>query len=645
MTTKPVFLVFILKIFNFFDTWVIMKQLQKQKTNLFLRISILEFTNMEVTRIFDLLDRYEEFYHKDDVLAAKENGKWIKYNHRDYINYSNYFSYGLLSMGFKRGDKIATVTNNRPEWNFADMGMMQIGVVHVPIYPTISLDEYNHILNHSDIKAIIISDKLIYGKLKELIESIKKIKRVFTFNQVEGVENWLRIIEAGKQNEEKYKDTVTSIKQDIDPDEMATLIYTSGTTGSSKGVMLSHRSIVSNFIATSKIQPLDKRHKVLSFLPLCHIYERMVNYKFQYKGISIYYAENFGTIASNLKEIHADGFNTVPRLLERIFDKIVAKGKDLTGMKKHIFFWALELGLRYELNGANGILYEAQRKIADKLVFSKWREALGGQVKIIVSGGSALQPRLARVFWAAGMRVIEGYGLTETSPVITVNHAKWPNIRFGTVGTVLENVEVKFAEDGEILTKGPNLMLGYYKDPEYTRQVIDSDGWFHTGDVGMMIEDKFLKITDRKKEIFKLSSGKYVAPQMIENKFKESIFIEQIMVVGENEKFASALISPNLDYLHSWAALRKLHFRENKELVNTKEVMIRYQKEVDTINKTLGEHENIKRFRLVCQEWSPQTGELSPTLKLKRNYIYNKYDHVLREIYHYPKNGDTNGKN
>jgi len=600
---------------------------------------------MEVTRIFDLLERYKELYHKEDVLACKENGKWIKYSYQDYIDYSNYFAYGLLSMGFKRGDKIATVTNNRPEWNFADMGMMQTGVVHVPIYPTISLNEYEHILIHSDVQAIIISDKQLYGKLKELIASIKRIKKIFTFNEVEGVENWKKFIEAGKLNEEKFRDELKQIKKDIDPNEVATLIYTSGTTGSSKGVMLSHRNIVSNFIATAKIQPLDHNHKVLSFLPLCHIYERMVNYKFQYKGISIYYAESFGTIASNLKEIKADGFNTVPRLLERVFDKIVAKGKDLQGAKKRIFFWALNLGLRYELNGANGVFYEAQRKIADKLVFSKWREALGGQVKIIVSGGSALQPRLARVFWAAGMRVIEGYGLTETSPVIAVNHAKWPNIKFGTVGPLLENIEVKFADDGEILARGPNLMLGYYKDLDYTKQVVDKDGWFHTGDVGKLVDEKFLKITDRKKEIFKLSSGKYVAPQMIENNFKESIFIEQIMVVGENEKFASALISPNLDYLHSWAALHKIHFRENKELVSTKEVMDRYQKEVDVINKNLGEHEKIKRFRIVCEEWSPQSGELSPTLKLKRAIIYKKYDHILREIYHYPKEGEASSVN
>jgi long-chain acyl-CoA synthetase len=590
---------------------------------------------MEVTRIFDLLDRYAERYQKDDVLAAKSNGGWVRYSTEEYIQSSNYFSYGLMELGFKRGDKIATVTNNRPEWNISDMGMMQIGVIHVPIYPTISLEDYEYILKHSDVKAIIISDNSLYQKLKDLLEKIPALQYIFTINQVEGVRNWAEIIETGKVLETKYRQEVLKTKASIDPDEMATLIYTSGTTGSSKGVMLSHRNIVTNFIATSYIQPLDHRHKILSFLPLCHIYERMVNYKFQYKGISIYYAENFGTIPANMKEIRADGFNTVPRLLERVFDKIVSKGNDLSGVKKRIFFWALNLGLRYELNGANGPVYEAQRRVADKLVFSKWREALGGNVKIIVSGGSALQPRLARVFWAAGMKVIEGYGLTETSPVIAVNHSVWPDIKFGTVGPVLEGVDVKIAEDGEILARGPNLMLGYYKDPEYTREVIDDEGWFHTGDVGLLEEGKFLKITDRKKEIFKLSSGKYVAPQVIENKFKESIFIEQIMVVGENEKFASALISPNLDHLHSWATLHKIHFRDNKELVSTREVIDRFQKEVDQINKTLGEHEKIKRFRLVCEEWSPQSGELSPTLKLKRSFIYNKYDHILREIYMY----------
>lgn len=598
---------------------------------------------MDVTRIFDLLNRYQDFYIKDDVLAGKKNGEWIKFSTRDYVNYSNYFSYGLLAMGFMKGDKIATVSNNRPEWNFADIGMMQAGIVHVPVYPTISVDEYKHILGHSDVKGIIISDKALYAKLKDLVAAIPSIQFVYTFNEIDGVKNWMEIIETGKNEENTWKEKLNEIRQNIKPDDIATLIYTSGTTGSSKGVMLSHKNIVTNFVATSHIQPLDHTHKVLSFLPLCHIYERMMNYHFQYKGISIYYAENLGTIADNLKEIKADGFNTVPRLLEKVYDKIVAKGKDHPGLKKQIFFWALNLGLRYELNGANGAWYEFQRKLADKLVFSKWREAFGGQVKIIVSGGSALQPRLARLFWAAQMRVMEGYGLTETAPVLAVNHAVYPNVRFGTVGPVLEGVTLKIADDGEILAKGPNLMLGYYKDPDYTSQVIDSEGWFHTGDIGVMEDGRFLKITDRKKEIFKLSAGKYIAPQLIENKFKESNFIEQIMVVGENEKFASAIIAPNFNHLHFWASKHKIHYRDNCDLVKQAEIISRMQKEVDKINKSLGEHEKIKRFRMVCDEWSPQSGELSPTLKLRRALLYEKYDAILREIYRYPKNGNGNG--
>jgi len=595
---------------------------------------------MEVTRIFDLLERYQEKFDKEVALAGKKNGEWIKYSSLDYIKFSNYFSYFLLSAGFKSGDKIATVTNNRPEWNFADIGMMQIGIIHVPIYPTISADEYRYILQHSDVKAIMVADKTLYTKLEEVISTSPNIRFTYCFTETEGLTSWDEMIETGRQYEKKFSDEVINIKQSIRPGDFATLIYTSGTTGSSKGVMLSHRNIVSNFIATSYIQPLDNSHKVLSFLPLCHIYERMMNYHFQYKGISIYYAENLGTITADLVEIKADGFNTVPRLLERVYDKIVSKGKDLIGIKKSIFFWALNLGLKYELGGSNGAMYEMKRKIADKLVFSKWREALGGEVKIIVSGGSALQPRLARLFWAAGMRVMEGYGLTETSPVISVNHPVLPNVKFGTVGTVLDDVEVKIAEDGEILMKGPSLMLGYYKDETYTHQVIDEDGWFHTGDIGLFEDERFLKITDRKKEIFKLSSGKYIAPQMIENKFKESIFIEQLMVVGENEKFASALISPNFNHLHFWASKHKTHFRDNEELVNQPDVIQRYQREVDKINKTLSDHERIKRFRLVCEEWSPQSGELSPTLKLKRNVIFKKYNHLLKIIYRSGKNGD-----
>jgi long-chain acyl-CoA synthetase len=598
---------------------------------------------MEVTRLFDLLTRYSTQFPKDDALAGKRNGEWIKYSTEEYVRMADLFSYGLLALGFKPGDKIATVTNNRPEWNFADMGMAQAGIVHVPIYPTISLSEYEHILTHSDAKAVIISDKSLFKKLEGLIGTLDNIQQVYTFSEVEGVPDWLYIIGKGEAGRKKLKDRLEQLKASVKPDDLATIIYTSGTTGTSKGVMISHRNLVSNAISTSKVQPLGAQHKVLSFLPLCHIYERMLNYHYQYLGISIYYAENMGKIADNLKEIHADGFSTVPRMLEKVYDKIVAKGKDLPGVKKRIFEWALNLGLKYELNGQNGKLYELKRRIADKLVFVKWREALGGKVKVIISGGAALQPRLSRVFWAAGIPVVEGYGLTETSPVVAVGYPHWPDIRFGTVGPVIEGVEIQFADDGEILVKGPNIMLGYYKDPEYTAEVIDEDGWFHTGDIGKLIEGRFLKITDRKKEIFKLSSGKYIAPQLIENKFKESIFIEQIMVVGVNEKFASALISPNFNHLHFWASKHKVHYRDNKELVKNPKVIARYQAEVDKTNAQLSEYEKIKRFRLVCEEWTTQTGELSPTLKLRRSVVYQKYDNVLRNIYRYPKSTEING--
>ena len=549
---------------------------------------------MEITRIFDLLDHLKNNYPSDAILAAKKNGNWIKYSTDDYIRYSNLFSIGLLALGFEKGDKIATVTNNRPEWNFIDMGMLQVGIVHVPLYPTISLDEYKYILTHSDVKAVIISDKQLYAKLEKLIGTIPAITKVYIFNEVEGVANWNEIIALGEQNEAHFKTRFNEIKDTIKPEDLATIIYTSGTTGTAKGVMLSHRNLVTNFISTSKIQPLKYGHKVLSFLPLCHIYERMMNYHYQYLGISIYYAENMGTIAADLTEIKADGFTAVPRVLEKIYGKIVAQGKDLPWLKKEIFQWALKLGSRYELNGQNGKFYELKLKIADKLVFSKWRAAIGGRIQVVVSGGAALQPLLSRIFWAADIKVVEGYGLTETSPVIAVGYPFWPKIKFGTVGPILEGVEVKFDEEGEILVKGPNVMMGYYKDPEYTKQVFDEEGWFHTGDIGMMVDGEFLKITDRKKEIFKLSSGKYVAPQLIENKFKESIFIEQIMVVGENEKFASALISPNFNYLHFWASKYKIHYRDNEELIKKTLVIERIQREVDLVNKELGDHEKKK---------------------------------------------------
>ncbi|RLD39242.1 MAG: long-chain fatty acid--CoA ligase [Bacteroidetes bacterium] len=597
---------------------------------------------MEVTRTFDILERMRQNFMSDDALAVKRNKKWDIFTSQEYLDNAYDFAYGLLALGYKKGEKIGTVSNNRPEWNIVDMGMSMAGLIHVPIYPTISDSEYEYILAHSEVKTLLISDKLLYKRLVPLADKVETIKNIYVFNDgIEGVKSWTEIRDLGTQNRDKYKEELETIKASIKSEDMVTIIYTSGTTGNAKGVMLSHNNLISNAISTSKIQPLVAGEKVLSFLPLCHVYERMLNYHFQYKGIKIYYAENMATIVDNLKEINPHGFSSVPRLLEKVFDKIIAKGKDLEGIKKRIFFWAVELGLRYELNSANGWFYEQKLKIARKLIFSKWQEALGGNVKVIISGGAALQPRLARVFRAAGINVQEGYGLTETSPVIAVNHTEYPNIKFGTVGPILEDVEVKIAEDGEILTKGPHIMLGYYKAPDLTAEVIDEDAWFHTGDIGIIEDGKYLKITDRKKEIFKLSSGKYVAPQAIENKCKESMFIENIMVIGENEKFASALVSPDFNHLHYWATKHKLHYRDNEELVRMPEVVKRYLTEMNDINKKLSDTEKIKRFKLVCSEWTPNTGELSPTLKLKRKFLYDKYDHLVKEIFQTAGSGNV----
>lgn len=598
---------------------------------------------MEIKRTFDLLDRYQELYtHKTDALAGKQNGKWIKYSSRDYIQYAHWVSCGLLALGFKKGDKIATISNNRPEWNFVDLGMAQTGIIHVPIYPTIGHEEYEYILNHSQVKAVIFSSKLIWNKISDIVKKQQSIEKIYSFNEIEDIPSWREIIHEGKKNENKFSEQVNEIKSGIDKHDMVTLIYTSGTTGNPKGVMLSHNNLVTNFVSTSKAHGLGKDHRTLSFLPLCHVYERMMNYHFQYKGISIYYAENLGTITTDIKEVKPHIFNTVPRLLEKVYDGIIGTGKNLPYLKKHIFFWAVNLGLKYKINKKNRPFYNPKLKIARKLVFDKWKEALGGEDMLIVSGSAALQERLVKIFWAAGMPVLEGYGLTETSPVIAVNHYTPLNCKVGTVGPVLENVEVKIAEDGEILCKGPNIMLGYYKEPELTKEAIDDEGYFHTGDIGMLDEEGYLKITDRKKEMFKTSGGKYIAPQVIENKLKESFFIEQLMVIGENEKFASALISPNFQFLHDWCSIHKVQFRDNQELIQLPEVVARYQKEINKYNQKLGETEKIKRFRLVCEEWGPQTGELSPTQKLKRNVIYEKYKDIIAEIYQHDKKQKKN---
>ncbi|OIP00160.1 MAG: long-chain fatty acid--CoA ligase [Bacteroidetes bacterium CG2_30_33_31] len=589
---------------------------------------------MKLERNFDILD-YNALENKLEIaLSISRNGQWENFSIKEYKEMADNFSYGLLELGFKKGDKILTISNNRPEWNFVDMGLGQIGCVHVPVYPNISTDEHAYILEHSDARLVILSSKEHYENIKPLGAKISKIEKICTFDNVERAPNWMEIIELGKANKSKYEAELQKIKDSISKDDLLSIIYTSGTTGRSKGVMLTHYNFMSNVEYSQSILP-DGCERFLSFLPLCHVFERMVNYLIQARGVAVYYAENMDSIGKNLNEIHAHGFAAVPRVLEKLYDKILLKGKELKGVKRSIFFWAVNLGLRYELNNANGYWYELQLKLANKLVFNKWREALGGEVKIVVSGGAALQPRLARIFTAAGIPLLEGYGLTETSPVISVNHINYPLLRFGTVGPVLDNVEVKIAEDGEILMKGPSLMQGYYKDPERTLEAIDKDGWFHTGDIGELSDHRILKITDRKKEIFKLSTGKYVAPQVVENIFKESPLIEQLLVVGESEKFAAAIISPSFHYLHGWCFKNNIKFRGNVELVNNPKVIKRYQEEIDRINMKLGKHEQIIKFSLTCKEWGPETGELSPTLKLKRNLLKKVYKVKLDFLYGY----------
>jgi len=588
---------------------------------------------MEFTRTFDLLEKYKTIYSdKKDALAGKEMGLWKKYTAEDYVYYANNVSYGLLSLGLKKGDRVATISNNRPEWNFMDMGLSQANITHVPIYPTLSKDDYNFILNHCEPKLIIVSDKILYDRIKPIADKISAIIDIYSYNEIDGVKNWKEIVELGKKNENIQKDNLKNIKESIDPAEPVTLLYTSGTTGNPKGVLLSHKNIVSNIKSVCKAFHFNENHKAISFLPINHVFERTVNYYYQFNGLSIYYAENLGTIADNIREVKPTLFVTVPRLLEKVYDRIIGKGRDLKGIKKRIFFRAVNLGLKYKLNKRNSWFYYLKLRFADKLIFSKWRDALGN-VELIVSGGAKLQPKLIRIFNAAGITLIEGYGLTETSPVIAANNIVTNEIKLGTVGPPLSGVEVKIAEDGEILCKGNNVMLGYYKEPKLTSQVIDKEGWFHTGDIGIFEDNKYLKITDRKKEIFKLSSGKYIAPQVIENKFKESVFIEQVMVFGENQKFTSAIILPEFLYLRNWCTIHGIKYSDNKELIKDKKVINRIQQEVSELNNQLGQAEQVKRFRLIFDEWSPLTGELSPTLKLKRKFLLEKYNDIFKEIF------------
>lgn len=588
---------------------------------------------MSVTRIFDLLKRYRELYsQKPDALAAKINGEWKKVSTASFLDSVESMSYGFLQMGVEKGDKIATLSNNRPEWNYVDLGMMSVGAIHVPVYPTVSENDLKFILKDADVKYVFVSGKEILNKVESVLGDVPSVLGVYTFDEIPGKKHWSEIKNLGQQHPNPEK--VKSICDTIGQFDLATLLYTSGTTGFPKGVMLSHDNIISQLIAAQTLAPVTDQSKALSFLPLNHVYERVLSYLYMYLGVGIYYAESIEKVAENLKEVEPEMFGCVPRLFEKVYDRIIAKGAALTGVKKKLFFWAVDLGLQYEENGANGPWYEFKLKIARKLIFSKWQEALGGRVKAAVSGGAALQPRLARIFWAAGIPILEGYGLTETSPVVAVNTLHPGGLKFGTVGKPIERVTVRIAEDGEILTKGPNVMLGYYKRQDLTDEVIDKDGWFHTGDIGEMVDGVYLKITDRKKEIFKTSGGKYIVPQAIENKLKESRFIEQVMVIGENQKFASAFIVPNFAFVKEWCERKEISIPStHEELIAIPSVKKRIMKEVESVNKSLAGYESIKCIELLPREWSIEKGEMTPKLSFKRKVILEANKDLLQKIY------------
>ncbi len=585
-----------------------------------------------ITRLFDFPYYAAEKYNLDTIFNDKRNGQWTPLSTQEYIDKANAISRALVNMGVEANDKIALISmTNRSEWNVMDIGILQIGAQNVPIYPTISEEDYAYVLNHSESKYCFVSCSEVYAKVKAVQDQVPSLIEVYSFDELPDCKNWSEVLALGEDI--SNQPAVDQRKEAVKPEDLATLIYTSGTTGRPKGVMLSHNNVVSNALESAKRLDIEYgKAKCLSFLPVCHIYERMMIYLYQYAGVSVYFAESMDKISDNLKETSPHVMTAVPRLLEKVYDKIIAKGDTLTGIKKKLFFWAVDLGLDYAPYGENGWWYETKLKIARKLIFSKWKEGLGGNLSLISSGSAALQPRLARVFNAAEFGVMEGYGLTETSPVVSVNDMRNGGFRIGTVGKLLDRTEVKIADDGEICVKGPQVMMGYYKDAEKTAEVM-INGYFHTGDIGEIDADGFLKITDRKKEMFKTSGGKYVAPQLLENRFKQSLFIEQLMVVGEGEKMPAALIQPDFEHLYKWAKENNITISENSDIISNEKVLQKYQEEVDEANATFAKWEKVKQFRLTPEVWSISEGHLTPTMKLRRKIIKQKYIDLYNDIY------------
>ncbi len=589
--------------------------------------------NKKVTRLFEIIDRaINLFGYKSDYLAYKQNGKWVKYSPHQYKEFADNLSLGLLSMGLKPGDKVAIISNNRPEYNFVDMGVLQAGMVNVPIYTTITNSDFEYILNHSDSVLVFVADKTLYNKIKPIADKIHNIKQVYTFDKVEDAPHWSEIVELGKKADESLRQRLESIKASVDKDDLAMLLYTSGTTGQPKGVMLTHWNFLYQVHIIPELIDLNAQDVGLSFLPFSHSFERVVNYAYQFIGISTYYAESLAKLGENMREIRPTVFAAVPRVIERVYDKILSAGQQLQGAKRKIFFWALNLARNFELEG-KGPIYKAQLALADTLVFSQWRKAVGGRVRYIISGGAKLDPKLAKIFWAAGLKILEGYGLTETGPVIGVNNPK-KGIRIGSIGKKLgDEQQVKLADDGELLFKGPNLMKGYYKDPEKTKEVIDEEGWFHTGDIAKIDDEGFIYIIDRKKEIFKLTNGKYIAPQPIENALQNSPYIEQAFVLGANQKMPGVIISVNHDALKKYAQEHNIEYKDINDLIQKPEIIKLFRDEINKTNKQLGPFERIGAFRLVADTWSPTTGELSPTLKKKRRVLTEKYKDLIEDMF------------
>lgn len=585
----------------------------------------------KVTRLFDIPYYQLEKFPLEKALVTKYDGVWKATSTQEFIDRANAFSKGLLHLGVKPNDKIAIIsTTNRTEWCICDIGILQVGAQNVPIYPTISEDDYEYVLNHSEATYCFVSDDEVLKKVLSISGKLKKLKDVYSFDELSNCKNWNEVLENGR--EDTNQEELDKRKAAVKPEDLATLIYTSGTTGRPKGVMLSHNNIVSNVLSAVKRIPLPRGSKALSFLPICHIFERTFYYVAQYNCIEIHFAESMDKISDNIKEVHPSFMTVVPRLIEKVYDAIVIKGSALTGIKKKLFFWAVDLGFKFQPYEQNGWWYEKKLGLARKLIFSKWQEALGGNLQFMASGSAALQPRLGHIFGAANMPIMECYGLTETSPGVSVSEIENSGWKIGKVGRIMDGVEVKIAEDGEILCKGPNVMMGYYKDPKKTKEVMTGD-YFHTGDIGEIDSDGFLQITDRKKEMFKTSGGKYVAPQLLENKFKQSRFIEQLMVVGEGEKMPAALIQPNFEFLYSWAERNNISVGENSDIVLNEKVIARIQEEVDRANEDFSKWERVKQFRLTSDVWSIDDGHMTPTLKLRRKIIKEKYIDLYNDIY------------